>query len=127
MRIVIFENADGTLQRLSFAMKDSDLDRMIIKFRLDGLHSIEVTAKDLPSETFRDAWRLVNNTVVIDLDAAKYLHKKTINESYNTALRVGTSPANPDLLAAILASHTAIHAATTSAELEAIKLDYPSE
>lgn len=110
------------------------------------LHISEVLAKDCPAgaiivdadtlpnadNDFFDAWRLVNGSVIVDLDAAKAVHLAKFNAEAaaqavlrrnNADIGIPNTISDSDFVAMLNSKREAIAAATSTAELRAIGIN----
>ena len=89
-------------------------------------------SSDLGEDDFFNAWRLSNGIISVDVEAAKAIQLAQINRAAkleaqhratNTAIGLGNVLSDADFIALLDGKRAAVAAATTTAEIRAVRYD----
>lgn len=129
-QVIIYTNDHGNVS-VCIPTNDLPIEEVLAKDAPHG--AIIVDAEILPHEDddFFNAWRLVNNSMSVDLEVARLIQLDRFNavareeagkRAMNTSIGIENTPNDADFLASLSAKRAAIAAAESTAELRAVTL-----
>ena len=129
-QVIIYTNKNGNVS-VCLPTGELPIEDVLTKDCPEG--AIIIDADDLPQgeNDFFDAWRLVDGAVGIDLAAAKGIATQRFNDlakikaderARNTAIGIDNDVSDADFIASLTAKRLEIDAATSTAELRAVKV-----
>jgi len=129
-QVIVYTNDNGNVS-VCYSSDELPIEDVLAKDCPEGAIIIDVTALPQGEDDFFDAWRLVDGTVVLDLAAAKSVAVSRFNHdakieaaerARNTSIGIDNNVSDADFLASLTAKRLEIDAATSTAELRAVKV-----
>ena len=129
-QVIVYTNDNGNVS-VCYPSGELPIEDVLAKDCPEG--AIIINADDLPQgeDDFFDAWRLVDGAVAVDLAAAKNIAFQRFNNlakikaderARNTAIGIDNDVPDADFIASLTAKRLEINAATSTAELRAVKV-----
>ena len=128
-QVIIYTNANGNVS-VCIPTGELPIEDVLAKDCPEGAIIIDADALPQGEDDFFDAWRLVDGAVVVDLAAAKGVATSRFNHAAkleaaerarNTSIGIDNDVSDADFIASLTAKRLEIDAATSTAELRAVK------
>lgn len=130
MQVIVYTNDNGNVS-VCYPTGELPIEDVLAKDCPEGAIIIDADALPQGEDDFFDAWRLVDGVVAVDLAAAKSLAVSRFNNdakieaaerARNTSIGINNNVSDADFLASLTAKRLEIDAATSTAELRAVKV-----
>lgn len=129
-QVIVYTNDNGNVS-VCHSSGELPIEDVLAKDCPESAIIIDADALPQGEDDFFNAWRLVDGTVVLDLAAAKSLAVSRFNNdakieaaerAKNTSIGIDNDVSDADFLASLTAKRLEIDAATSTAELRAVKV-----
>jgi len=129
-QVIVYTNNNGNVS-VCHSSGELPIEDVLVKDCPEGAIIIDADALPQGEDDFFDAWRLVDGAVVVDFAAAKSVATSRFNHAAkleaaerarNTSIGIDNDVSDADFIASLTAKRLEIDAATSTAELRAVKV-----
>ncbi len=129
-QVIIYTNENGNVS-VCIPTGELPIEDVLTKDCPEGAIIIDADALPQGEDDFFDAWRLIDGAIVVDLAAAKGITTQRFNDlakieaaerARNTSIGIDNDVSDADFIASLTAKRLEIDAATSTAELRAVKV-----
>ena len=127
-QVIIYPNETGNVS-VCYPTGELPIEEVLAKDCPSGAVIVDASTLPQGEDDFFNAWRLTDSKVSVDLETARAIHLKRVNDAgvqeaqkrqLNTLSGLENAVSDADFIAGLNAKRAAIAAATSTAELRAI-------